>query len=172
MACLLLSSCIPVRIAPKIKKDKVIVAKKFKRQLPGDHAYIFKDPKDADEFYHYINTKYELNHLDVESNVPVMITGETYFLSFYEVERTTKTINLVPVIVDARRESNGNDPILEDLHVSRTGHWYLVLLVSDSNMSDCLKPNYKNRTEVLNFLNELRLEYLNTTNYLDPLLRK
>ena len=57
IACLLLSSCIPVKIAPKIEKDKVMLAKRFKRQLPRDHAYIFKDPKEADEFYNYINTK-------------------------------------------------------------------------------------------------------------------
>jgi len=28
-----------------------MVAKKFKRSLPRDYAFIFEDPKDANEFY-------------------------------------------------------------------------------------------------------------------------
>jgi len=169
---LLCTSCIPVRIAPNIKEDKLILAKKFKKNLPRKHSYIFEDPKDADEFYNYINTKYELNHENVEYNVPVMINENEYFLSFHEVERVTKTINLIPFMIDAGLDSNGITPLFEDIHSSRTGNWYIVLTVSDSEIKDCLNPNYKNRQEVLAFLKKLRLEYLGTTNYIDALFRK
>ena len=53
---LLFTSCIPLKIAPKIEGEKLIVAKKFKRSLPKKHSYVFEDPKGADEFYNYINT--------------------------------------------------------------------------------------------------------------------
>jgi hypothetical protein len=54
------TSCIPLSFAPKIKTDKVKLAKRFKRDLPKQHGFIFEDPKEADEFYTFINTKYQL----------------------------------------------------------------------------------------------------------------
>lgn len=66
---LFITSCIPLRIAPKIDTDKVKVARKFKRGLPNQYAFIFEDPKEADEFYYYINDKFDLNFDLVESNV-------------------------------------------------------------------------------------------------------
>lgn len=169
---LLFTSCIPLRVAPSIKEEKLIVAKKFKRTLPRKHSYVFEDPKDADEFYNYINTKYDLNHEEVEFNVPVLINENEYFLSFHEVEIQTKTINLVPIFIDAGLESNGYSPIMEDHQFSRIGNWYIVLTVSDSKMNDCLNPKYSNREEVLGFLKKTRLEYLNTSNYFEALFKK
>ncbi len=58
---LIFSSCIPLSIAPNIEDYKIKVAKKFKRKLPKDYAFIFEDTKEANEFYNYINLKYELN---------------------------------------------------------------------------------------------------------------
>ncbi len=169
---LLFTSCIPLRIAPSIKEEKLIVAKKFKRTLPRKHSYVFEDPKDADEFYNYINTKYELNHEDVEYNVPIYINEHEYFLSFHEVEIQTKTINLVPIMIDAGLESNGITPLLEEHEFSRTGNWYIVLTVSDSKLNDCLDPKYGDRDVVINYLKAERLEYLATSNYFDALFRK
>jgi hypothetical protein len=169
---LIFTSCIPLRIAPNIKEEKLIVAKKFKRSLPRKHSYVFEDPKDADEFYNYINTKYGLNHEDVEFNVPVLINENEYFLSFHEVERITKTLNLIPLFIDAGLDSKGYSPVMEDSYSSRKGNWCIVLTVSDSKMGDCLNPKFANRQEVLGFLKEVRLEYLSTSNYLDAVFRK
>jgi len=169
---LLLASCIPLKIAPKIENEKLIVAKKFKRTLPRKHSYVFEDPKDADEFYNYINTKYELNHEEVEYNVPVIINENEYFLSFHEVERVTRTINLIPLFIDAGLDSKGYSPVFEDMHSSRTGNWYIVLTVSDSKLNDCLDPKYGDRAMVIDYLKKERLEYLGTTNYMDALFRK
>ena len=85
----------------------------------------------------------------------------------------TKTINLLPVLVDAKIESNGYDPILETLHTSRNGYWYLILIVLDSEMNDGLSPDYGNRDAILHYLRNLQEEYLTTQNYLESyFLRK
>jgi len=171
LAFIILNSCIPLRIAPKIKDDKVMLAKKFKRNLPRDYAYIFQDPKNADEFYNFINMKFDLGYQDVEWNVPITIDDKIYFLSFYETVIPTKTINLIPIMIDHKRESNGNSALFEDAHFSRIENWYLVITVYNSEMKDCLKPQYESRSAVLKYLKDLRLEYLNTHNYLESLLK-
>ncbi|GAB1855274.1 hypothetical protein MHTCC0001_01070 [Flavobacteriaceae bacterium MHTCC 0001] len=169
---IVLQSCIPLRIAPKIETDKVVKGKKFKRKLPKDYAFIFEDPKDANEFYNYVNTKYGLNHNDVEWNVPFDIDGNTFYFSFYEVEIPTKTINFLPVLVDAALDNNDFDPMFQEHYSSRVGYWYLAITVSDDNFNDCLKPNYQHRAKVLNYLRALKAEYLQTHNYLEVQLKQ
>ena len=169
---LLLNSCIPIRIAPTIKEDKIMVAKKFKRKLPKTYSYIFTDPKNAGEFYNYINTKYQRNHFEVDANVPFKIKEKNYYISFRETEIPTKTINLVPMVVDNALEENDHDSLLEDHYFTRKGTWYLVLTVSDDDLKDCLAPDYTDRNSVVSYLKDLRIEYLNTTNYSDVLFKK
>ena len=165
-------SCIPLRIAPNIKTDKVMVAKKFKRKLPRQNAFIFEDPKDADEFYNYVNIKYELNHQDVEWNVPFEIDGKLHYFSFYEVEIPNKTLNILTLFVDAALDNKGWDPMFEDVYMSRNGNWYIALVVTDYNGNDCLKSDYIHRETIIKHLKALRVEYLNTHNYLEALLKK
>ena len=167
-----ITSCIPTKIAPRIKDDKVMLAKKFKRKLPRDYAFIFKDQKDANEFYNYINTKFQLNDINVEYNVPIIIDEKNYYLSFLETEKETKTVNLVPIVVDAKLEQDGNPPILKDAHITRIGTWYILITVIDSNLKDCLSPKYQERDIIINYLKNLRLEYLNTHNYQELLFKK
>ena len=165
-------SCIPLRIAPKIESHKVMVAKKFKRKLPKRHAFIFEDPKDANEFYNYINTKYELYHQDVEFNVPFVVNNNEYFFSFHETEIPDKTLNLLPIAVDLTLKSKEWDPMFEGLYETRKGNWYLVLTVSDDDFKDCLKPGHPDREAILEYLRKMQTEYLTTSNYLEALLRK
>lgn len=168
----LVYSCIPLRIAPNIKDDEVMLAKKFKRQLPKNYALIFEDSKEADEFYNYITIKFELQDIGIDGGIPLKINNEDFNLSFYEVEIPTKTLNLIPLAIDAKRESNGNDPLFEEAHVSRVGNWYLVLTVFDKDGNDCLKPEYKDRNEVVSYLKGLKMEYLGSSNYYDALFTK
>ncbi len=162
------TSCIPLRIAPNIKEDKIKIAKKFKRSLPRHYALIFKDPKNADDFYHFVNAKYHLNDESVEDNVPFEIDGKEFSFSFYEVERVTSTINLLPMFVDAALSTEYCiDPVFEDLYASRKGHWYIVLTARDIKMQDGLHPDYVDRELVIRHLRELRKEYLNTHNYME-----
>ena len=168
---LVFSSCIPLRIAPTIEDYKLTKGKKFKKHLPRDNAFVFEDPKDASEFYNFINTKYSLDYQTVEYNVPIKVEGKEFFLSFYEVEIPTKTINLIPLAVDATLQSKGHDPILEDAQFSRKGNWYLALFVYDADMKDCLKSNYPSRPEILKHLQAIKKEYLTTNNYLEAMMK-
>lgn len=167
-----LTSCIPTKIAPRIEGDKVMYAKKFKRKLLREYTFIFEDPKQANEFYKYINTKYERNHKDVRYNTPIIVDGITYYLTFRETERQTETVNLVPIAIDAVLDDNNAPKLLKDVHVTRTGIWYILISVRDDDLKDCLHPNYKSRAAIIKYLRKLRHEYLNTMNYLEVLLKK
>lgn len=172
--CLLIWSlfaCIPYKIAPNIEGDKVMKAKKFKKNLPNFYGFIFEDKKNAYEFYNFINTKYDLKHHFVEANVPIIINKSTYYLSFFERERTTETVNLIPIAVDTGLTNKGNSPMLEDLYTSRSGAWYIILTVTDAELKDCLNPNYPKHQEILTHLKKLRVEYLTTNNYLEAYLK-
>jgi len=155
---LIFSSCIPLSIAPNIEDYKIKVARKFKRKLPKDYAFIFEDTKGANEFYNYINLKYELNDKYVERNVPFTINDNKYFLSFYEKKKTTNYLDLfVPVVETAISGSYEGD-----IEMVSDSQWYLLLIVYDSNLEDCLEPNHKFRTTVISYLIELKQEYLNS----------
>ena len=166
-----LTSCIPVKIAPTIEGDKIMVAKKFERKLPKQYSLIFEDPKEANEFYSFINTKYQLDHVNVENNVAFKIENQPFYFSFYETNKDTKTINLVPILVDAKRDANGSDPLFSDMHTSRKGKWYLVLIATDYDSNDCLNPKHPDSKIVKKYLRNLRVEYLNTSNYIESMLR-
>jgi hypothetical protein len=80
-------------------------------------------------------------------------------------------LNLIPIAIDADRNSKGNSPILEDLYTSRSGSWYLILTVTDPEIKDCLEPNYPQREEIVNHLKSIRDEYFSTTNYMEAYLK-
>ncbi|WP_034059034.1 hypothetical protein [Lacinutrix jangbogonensis] len=169
---LLISSCIPVKIAPDIENYKIVVAKKFKRKLPKTTSFVFNDPKDDGAFYDYLNAKFDLKHIDVGANIPFKLHNKTYYLSYSETERETKTVNLPFVIIDAKRESSGNSKLFEDNYTARKGKWYILLTVYDDNLKNCLKPEYSNSNKVITHLEALRKEYLRTQNYLELQFKK
>lgn len=163
-------ACIPIRIAPKIEDYKITKGKKFKRGLPKQNVFIFEDPKDADHFYDYIITKFELNNLQwADVNVPIQIHGEEYYLSYYEIEIQDKTLNMFPGIFNAvmnRALNNEEDEeYMSGEDVIRNGNFYLALEVLDNDGNDCLKEESLSRAVVLNYLRELKKEYLSTHNY-------
>ena len=157
------TSCIPLRIAPNIKDYKIKVAKKFKRKLPNNYAFIFEDPKEADEFYNFIKLKYQLNYEDFGRNVPFGVNDKNYFLSFYETVIPTKTLDFSSGFLDATLAMTlgGQDSYEGEVEITRTDSWYLVLTVCDSNLEDCLEPNHKFRAEIVKYLIDLKMEYLN-----------
>ena len=160
-------SCIPIQIAPNIEGAKIYKGKKFKKQLPKQNVYVFEDPKDANEFYTYINAKYNLDYDVTGGNLPITINNKKYFLTFYEVERNTKTVNLVPIVVDAAMDSKGIDPVFENNYTSRSGSWYIALTVTDDKFNDNLKEEDPAHKEILKHLDHLRKEYLTTANYME-----
>ena len=111
-----------MKIAPHIKGEKIANAKKFKKDLPNCYGLSFEDTKNTAEFYNFMNTKYDLNHTNVESNIPITIRNKIYYLSFFKRESTTKTVNLIPFAVDAALSAKANNPILDGLYTSRNGY--------------------------------------------------
>ena len=71
------------------------------------------------------------------------ISDKKYYLTFYEVERKTQTVNVIPMIVDAALEEKGygSGSILEGEYFSRTGNWYIALTVTDKDLKDNLKED-------------------------------
>lgn len=169
---LILSSCIPIKIAPKIKDYKIVVAKRFKRDLAREYAFVFEDYKNADEFYHFINARFNLQFKEVETNVPIIVDNQLFFMSFHEREKTTEVGNLIPVLIDGILDSEGMDPILESAYSSRKSHWYILMTVRDNEFRDCLSPDHLYQKRVIAILQELKEEYLNTQNYTEAFFRK
>lgn len=161
-----LNSCIPIRIAPNIKDYKLTKGKRFKKGLPKKNVFVFEDPKEANEFYNYVNTKFQLNDYYVDVQVPFLIEGQTFYFSFYEVEIPTKTINLIPLALDvALNQATDMDPVFDEAHTSRIGNWYIAMEVFSGTEKDCLSENSISREIVLAYLRELKNEYLATDNY-------
>ena len=161
-----LNSCIPIRIAPNIKDYKLTKGKRFKRGLPKKTVFVFEDPKDANEFYSYINTKFQLKDYYVDVEVPFYIDYRAFYFSFYEVEISTKTINLSPLALDvALNQATDMDPVFDEAHTSRIGNWYIAMEVFSDTEKDCLSENSISREIVLAYLRELKNEYLATDNY-------
>ncbi|MEL0226776.1 MAG: hypothetical protein VW912_08940 [Flavobacteriaceae bacterium] len=67
--------------------------KRFIKHLPFRYGFVFKDPKDAGEFYKFVN----INLADTTEwsaiNLPFQLEGTRFYLSLYEVEKATKTLN-------------------------------------------------------------------------------
>ena len=159
---LFFTSCIPIKIAPSIEDHKIVLAKKFKRDLPRLHAFVFEDTKDADEFYNFINAKYDLGFREVETNVPLFIGDQLFYMSFFEREKTTQFVNLIPIMVDGILDSEGVDPVMEDFYSTRNGSWFVVLTVHDHEFRDALAPDHEYRKTVIQYLDRLQDEYFST----------
>ncbi|MEN8799341.1 MAG: hypothetical protein ABF293_08850 [Flavobacteriaceae bacterium] len=168
----LLISCIPIKIPPKIEDHKVMKARKFKRDLPHSFGFVFKDPKEADEFYFYINSKFDLGFDQVETNVPMEIDNKLFYLSFHEREKASETLNLIPLVIDGALGSAGHGPFLEAAHTSRSEYWYIILTVEDNDMKDVLDPQHDDHRKVVDYLSRLRQEYINTHQYSELAFKK
>jgi hypothetical protein len=160
-----------LRIAPKIGDYKITKGKKFKRSLSKRQMFIFEDTKEAEQFYNFVNIKFQLEDSDVYDNVPLEIKGRPYFFAWYEVEIPNKSFNLIPATFDlVLNLTLGNDEMesyvssLENTFI-RKGNWYLVLEVYTDLESDCLAETSLSKEDVLKYLRKLKKEYLATDNY-------
>ena len=161
----ILQSCIPLRIAPDIADYKITKGKKFKRELSKRQMFIFEDSKDAEEFYNFVNIKFQLDHTDVYDDIPFEIDGEQYFFAWYEIEIPDKTLNLLPIVVDVALLASDINPVLENSYSSRKGNWYVALEVYNDAEPDCFEETSLSREIVLKYLRTLKKEYLATHNY-------
>ena len=163
---LLIQSCFPISIPPNLENGKLMEAKKFKRKLPGQYAYIFTDPKDANEFYYYLSAKFPPNQEgDSENNVPARIHNTDYYISFYETEKKSRVVNLLPAIANEVMREKNIAIELDEPPIVRDGTWYIALVITDAAFSDALSPDYKHQKEVLAYVKSLHNEYISTHNY-------
>lgn len=166
-----MTSCIPLRVAPRISDYKTVKGKRFKKGLPKKTVFVFEDPKQAGDFYDYINIRFNLQDYYVDVDVPFQINGNNYFFSFYEVEKKDKAINLIPVLFDVTLNTAlGNEDFetytaTDENTIYRSGNYYIAIEVYSKLKKDCLLDDYANRARVLTYLRSLKEEYLSTHNY-------
>lgn len=159
-------SCIPLRIAPSIEDYKVTDGQKFRKSLPKRTVFVFEDPKDEGHFYDYINTKFNLDHYRVDVDIPIKIGEKECYFAYYEVEIPSKTLNLLPLVIDGILQTTDTmDPVFTDTYESRTGHWYIAIEVYDREENDCLANDSLIKEPLLQYLRALKQEYIGTHNY-------
>lgn len=172
LLCTLLCACIPVQLAPQISDYKIKKGQRFHKDLSHHYSFIFNNPKNDNEFYNYMNTVYELQNIDELMDIPIAVEEKIFLFSFYEVDKGSTTLNLIPVIVDAKLNEEGFDPMLESLYSTRKGYWYIIVTVFDENGNDALHPSHRSRLAIQKYLNELRTTFLDHDNYYEVLLKK
>lgn len=126
--------------------------KRFIKQLPFRYGFVFKDPKDAGEFYQFVNIKLADTSEWSAINLPLQLEGTKFYFSLYEVEKTTKTFNLLPLLIDEKITEKGHDPLLSEHYMSRIGQWYIMLTVHDNTLADTLAPQHPQSNELIHFL--------------------
>ena len=120
--------------------------------------FVFKDEKKANEFYNYIDTKYQLNNINVIDDVPFQIDGEQYFFSFCEVDIPNKGLNLFAIVADVFLNGALNNQNISNgtTSVSRNSNWYIAIEVYSDSENDCLQINSLSREPVLKYLRALK----------------
>jgi len=169
---LLIGSCIPIKKAPEIKDYKIVLAKRFKRDLPRKYAFVFEDEKNADEFYRFLYWKLGRLNTDIEVNLPFKVGEHTYYMSFHERPKRDVTVNLFSLFIDAVLINQGGEPILDGTYASNDEFWYILITVSDSELKDCLMPSHPKQQEVVTTLKTLKDEYENTHHYVEAYLKQ
>lgn len=127
--------------------------------------FLFEDPKEAGEFYDFVNTKFKLNDTLVYDDVLFKINEQQFFFAFYEVEIPDKRINIAALLVDVILIHSEMDPMLENQYSSRKGNWYIAIEVYNDFEKDCLVEESLSRAMVLKYLRALKNQYLATANY-------
>lgn len=146
--------------------------RRFIRQLPQQHAFVFQDSKAPDAFYQFFNITFSSLSQWTDANLPISVNGASYFFSFYGVEKITKTIHLFPFIVATALEEKGVPRFFEGFYTRHQPHAYIVITVQNEALEDCLEPRHPAREYLVDFLATVRKEYLVTNNYIDQLFRK
>lgn len=161
-----LQSCFPVSVPPNLDKGQLFEGKKFKKQLPSQYAYIFTDPKEANEFYYFLSYRFPPNQDgDSEANVPITVGDQKYYVTFYETEKKSRVVNLIPGLTNEVLDRNNIPISVDEPPLVRGGTWYIALVITDESYQDALSPNHPNQKEVLAFSKSLQNKYLSTSNY-------
>jgi len=90
--------CIPVKSPPRIENYKILKGRQFEKGLPERNIFVFEDKQDVSAFYCFVDKKFELGNKQVMDDVPFTVNSHQYFFSFYEVNKSSTTIQLMPFI--------------------------------------------------------------------------
>ncbi|SHI30014.1 hypothetical protein SAMN04487911_10117 [Arenibacter nanhaiticus] len=142
--------------------------------MPKRQLFLFQDPKEANAFYKYVDTKFRLEGENVMDDVPFTIAQNQYFFSFYEIQIPTKHINLFPLLFDhffnaALKIQEGVERDPEEMGKE---NYYIGIEVYSDFEEDCLRENSLSRTVVLKYLRNLKNEYLVTHQYHEVLFKQ
>jgi hypothetical protein len=164
---LLFTACVPLKIAPQIPDYKIAKGKRFHKQLPKQELFIFNDPKDEDEFFKFLSAKYGAETLETEYYIPFELNGTKYFLSYYQVARNSKTLNFAPILIDAARNAKKKrrTNLKEFYTTNRDDIWYICISITSEQSADCLNVLYNRQPELVQYLKNLKTEYITTHNY-------
>ncbi len=121
---------------------------------------IFKDPKPANKFHTFINTKFQLNGIDIYDDVPFKLNEKQHFFSLYEVEIPYKTLNLFPLVVDTLFLSAELDLMMEEHYKTRKGNWYVAIEVYSDTGLDCLAADSESKPAISEYFRMFKNEYL------------
>jgi len=155
---LLIQSCIPIKSAPRIENYRILEGRKFKKGLPPRQTFVFEDKQDVNAFYNFINDKFQLGDEQVMDDVPFRVNGHQYFFSFYEVDKKSKNINLMPFIMSKLTKSEEVDEPEMDINE----YYYIAIEAYSDIENDCLVMGALSREPVLKYLRNLKEEYQNT----------
>ena len=155
---LLIQSCIPIKSAPRIENYRILEGRKFKKGLPPRQTFVFEDKQDVNAFYNFINDKFQLGDEQVMDDVPFRVNGHQYFFSFYEVDKKSKNINLMPFIMSKVAKSEEVDEPEMDINE----YYYIAIEAYSDIENDCLVMGALSREPVLKYLRNLKEEYQNT----------
>lgn len=154
---LLIQSCIPIKSAPRIENYRILEGRKFKKGLPPRQTFVFEDKQDVNAFYNFINDKFQLGDEQVMDDVPFRVNGHQYFFSFYEVDKKSKNINLMPFIMSKVTKSED----VEEPEMDINEYYYIAIEAYSDIENDCLVMGALSREPVLKYLRNLKEEYQN-----------
>lgn len=144
----LAESCIPVKLAPRIESYKILKGRQFEKGLPERNIFVFEDKQDVSAFYCFVDKKFELENKQVMDDVPFTVNSHQYFFSFYEVDKSSTTIQLMPFILSKITKSDAK----EKPEMIQSDYYYIGIEVYSDIENDCLDINALSRTPVLNYL--------------------
>lgn len=87
--------------------------------------------------------------------VRVLILVAFFFIRLGMAQETaTKTVNILPMAVDAilERKNVSDGTTFQDAYTSRSGSWYIGIVVQDNDFNDVLKDDISAKQQTTIFL--------------------
>lgn len=152
--------CIPLRTAPQIKDFKVMKGKRLNKKLQRKMYYVFENHQRHFKFYDFLDEYVIPEDYMFYSNVPVAIDGETFYITFKEVEGKSEVVDLVtPFLGIMANEVVNSDVFGTNVNTYSSYENYIAIRVHHERDSDCLHKNSLYRPIVLKYLSTLKAHY-------------